>query len=41
MQRAVAQLPSLGRQEKCIAWGTKEFYIEDPDGYIVSFGGTE
>ena len=21
-------------------WGTKDFYIEDPDGYIVSFGGS-
>jgi len=21
-------------------WGTKDFYIEDPDGYIVCFGGT-
>jgi catechol 2,3-dioxygenase-like lactoylglutathione lyase family enzyme len=21
-------------------WGTKGFYIEDPDGYIISFGGT-
>jgi catechol 2,3-dioxygenase-like lactoylglutathione lyase family enzyme len=21
-------------------WGTKDFYIEDPDGYIISFGGT-
>ena len=21
------------------AWGTKDFYIEDPDGYIISFGG--
>jgi catechol 2,3-dioxygenase-like lactoylglutathione lyase family enzyme len=20
-------------------WGTKDFYIEDPDGHIVSFGG--
>lgn len=20
-------------------WGTKDFYIEDPDGYVVSFGG--
>ena len=20
-------------------WGTKDFSIEDPDGYIVSFGG--
>lgn len=22
------------------AWGTKDFYVEDPDGYIVCFGGT-
>jgi len=21
------------------AWGTKDFYTEDPDGYIISFGG--
>ena len=21
------------------AWGTKDFSIEDPDGYIISFGG--
>jgi catechol 2,3-dioxygenase-like lactoylglutathione lyase family enzyme len=21
------------------AWGTKDFYVEDPDGYIVCFGG--
>ena len=21
-------------------WGTMDFYVEDPDGYIVSFGGT-
>jgi catechol 2,3-dioxygenase-like lactoylglutathione lyase family enzyme len=20
-------------------WGTMDFYIEDPDGYVVSFGG--
>lgn len=20
-------------------WGTKDFYIEDPDGYIICFGG--
>jgi catechol 2,3-dioxygenase-like lactoylglutathione lyase family enzyme len=20
-------------------WGTKDFYIEDPDGYIIAFGG--
>ena len=22
------------------AWGTKDFYIEDPDGNVVSFGGS-
>ena len=21
------------------AWGTKDFYAEDPDGYVVAFGG--
>ena len=21
------------------AWGTKDFYIDDPDGYIIGFGG--
>ena len=21
-------------------WGTKDFYIEDPDGYTISFGGS-
>ena len=21
------------------AWGTKDFYIEDPDGYLICFGG--
>jgi uncharacterized glyoxalase superfamily protein PhnB len=20
-------------------WGTKDFYVEDPDGYILCFGG--
>jgi hypothetical protein len=20
-------------------WGTKAFYVEDPDGYIIGFGG--
>jgi len=21
------------------AWGTRDFYLEDPDGYIIAFGG--
>lgn len=20
-------------------WGTKDFYVEDPDGYVIAFGG--
>ena len=22
------------------AWGTKDFYVEDPDGYVICFGGS-
>lgn len=22
-------------------WGTRDFYVEDPDGYIICFGGSE
>ena len=22
------------------AWGTKDFYVEDPDGNVIAFGGT-
>ena len=21
------------------AWGTKDFYVEDPDGHVIAFGG--
>jgi hypothetical protein len=21
-------------------WGTKDFYVEDPDGNVISFGGS-
>ena len=21
------------------AWGTKDFYVQDPDGYVIAFGG--
>jgi len=23
------------------AWGTKDFYVEDPDGNVISFGGRD
>ena len=35
VSNGVAILKPLAATE----WGTKDFYIEDPDGYIVSFGG--
>lgn len=31
----VSVLKPLGATE----WGTKDFYIEDPDGYVIAFGG--
>jgi catechol 2,3-dioxygenase-like lactoylglutathione lyase family enzyme len=27
------------RPLRATAWGTRDFYIEDPDGYIICFGG--
>lgn len=37
--RCVAQGAKILRPLTATAWGTKDFYVEDPDGYIVSFGG--
>lgn len=31
----VSVLKPLGATE----WGTKDFYIEDPDGHVIAFGG--
>jgi catechol 2,3-dioxygenase-like lactoylglutathione lyase family enzyme len=31
---------SIMRPLATTEWGTKDFYIEDPDGYVISFGGT-
>ena len=36
----VANGVSIIRPLAATEWGTKDFYIEDPDGYIISFGGT-
>lgn len=33
--RGVAMLKPLAET----AWGTKDFYVEDPDGYVIAFGG--
>src|SRR6185369_7967118 len=37
--RCVANGVTIIKPLASTAWGTKDFYIEDPDGNIVSFGG--
>ena len=39
-EQCVANGAKILKQLEVTPWGTKGFYIEDPDGYIVSFGGT-
>lgn len=38
-ERCVANGATIHRPLAETEWGTKDFYIEDPDGNIVSFGG--
>ena len=38
-QQCVANGVKIHRQLAATAWGTRDFYIEDPDGHIISFGG--
>ena len=38
-EQCVANGVTIVKPLASTAWGTKDFYIEDPDGYIVSFGG--
>jgi catechol 2,3-dioxygenase-like lactoylglutathione lyase family enzyme len=35
----IANGASILKPLAATAWGTKDFYIEDPDGNIISFGG--
>ena len=37
--RCVAEGVSVLKPLTATEWGTKDFYIEDPDGYIIAFGG--
>jgi len=37
--QCVANGVTILRPLTATAWGTKDFYIEDPDGYIIAFGG--
>jgi len=39
-ERCVANGVTILKPLAATAWGTKDFYIEDPDGYIISFGGS-
>jgi catechol 2,3-dioxygenase-like lactoylglutathione lyase family enzyme len=38
-ERCVANGATILRPLAATAWGTKDFYVEDPDGYIIAFGG--
>jgi uncharacterized glyoxalase superfamily protein PhnB len=37
--RCVANGVTVSRPLAPTAWGTQDFYVEDPDGYIIAFGG--
>jgi len=37
--QCVANGATILRPLTATAWETKDFYIEDPDGYIIAFGG--
>ena len=38
-QQCVANGATILKPLAPTEWGTKDFYVEDPDGYIISFGG--
>ena len=38
-EQCVANDTTILRPLAATEWGTKDFYVEDPDGYIISFGG--
>jgi catechol 2,3-dioxygenase-like lactoylglutathione lyase family enzyme len=38
-EQCVANGVAIMKPLTATAWGTKDFYVEDPDGNIVSFGG--
>ncbi len=38
-ERCVANGATILRPLTATEWGTKDFYVEDPDGYIIAFGG--
>jgi catechol 2,3-dioxygenase-like lactoylglutathione lyase family enzyme len=38
--QCVANGATILRPLAATAWGTKDFYVEDPDGNVISFGGS-
>jgi catechol 2,3-dioxygenase-like lactoylglutathione lyase family enzyme len=38
-EQCVASGVTIIRPLTPTAWGTKDFYVEDPDGNVISFGG--
>jgi catechol 2,3-dioxygenase-like lactoylglutathione lyase family enzyme len=38
-QQCVANGTTILKPLTATEWGTKDFYVEDPDGYIICFGG--
>jgi catechol 2,3-dioxygenase-like lactoylglutathione lyase family enzyme len=38
-ERCLAKGVRILRPLTATAWGTLDFYVEDPDGYIIAFGG--
>ena len=38
-ERCVANGVAILKPLTATAWGTRDFYVEDPDGYILCFGG--
>jgi uncharacterized glyoxalase superfamily protein PhnB len=39
-EQCVANQATILKPLAHTAWGTKDFYVEDPDGYIICFGGS-
>jgi uncharacterized glyoxalase superfamily protein PhnB len=38
-EQCIANGVTIWRPLMPTVWGTKDFYTEDPDGYIIAFGG--
>ena len=38
-EQCVANGVNITKTLAATPWGTKDFYVEDPDGYIIAFGG--